>query len=86
MKSRREAALAQPVEFELDPVDNARLAALCGPLEQNLRLVEQRMGVEVRRRGNTPDSVLVQGQVTDCVACRQLGESLVSLTDDKSLQ
>ena len=52
MKSRREAALAQPVEFELDPVDNARLAALCGPLEQNLRLVEQRMGVEVRRRGN----------------------------------
>ena len=40
MKSRREAALAQPVEFELDPVDNARLAALCGPLEQNLRLVE----------------------------------------------
>jgi phosphate starvation-inducible PhoH-like protein len=52
MKPRRDAALSQPVEFELDPVDNARLAALCGPLEQNLRLVEQRMGVEVRRRGN----------------------------------
>jgi phosphate starvation-inducible protein PhoH and related proteins len=52
MKPRRDAALSQPVEFELDPVDNTRLAALCGPLEQNLRLVEQRMGVEVRRRGN----------------------------------
>jgi phosphate starvation-inducible protein PhoH and related proteins len=25
---------------------------LCGPLDQNLRLVEQRFGVEVRRRGN----------------------------------
>ena len=52
MKQRRDAALLQPVEFELLPEDNARLAALCGPLDQNLRLVEQRMGVEVRRRGN----------------------------------
>jgi phosphate starvation-inducible protein PhoH and related proteins len=51
MKPRRDAA-AQPVEFDLEPEDNSRLAALCGPLEQNLRLVEQRMGVEVRRRGN----------------------------------
>ena len=49
---RRESAVAQPVEFELTPEDNPRLAALCGPLDQNLRLVEQRLGVEVRRRGN----------------------------------
>ncbi len=41
-----------PLEFELLPEDNSRLAALCGPLDQNLRLVEQRLGVEVRRRGN----------------------------------
>ena len=46
------AALASPLEFELLPEDNARLAALCGPLDQNLKLVEQRLGVEVRRRGN----------------------------------
>jgi phosphate starvation-inducible PhoH-like protein len=52
MKQRRDAATAQPVEFDLTPADNSRLAALCGPLEQNLRMVEQRMGVEVRRRGN----------------------------------
>jgi len=38
--------------MELIPEDNQRLAALCGPLDQNLRLVEQRLGVEVRRRGN----------------------------------
>jgi phosphate starvation-inducible PhoH-like protein len=44
--------LAQPVEFELLPEDNSRLTVLCGPLDQNLRLVEQRLGVEVRRRGN----------------------------------
>jgi phosphate starvation-inducible protein PhoH and related proteins len=40
------------MEFELSPEDNSRLAALCGPLDQNLKLVEQRLGVEVRRRGN----------------------------------
>jgi phosphate starvation-inducible PhoH-like protein len=51
VKQRRDAQL-QPVEFELLPEDNSRLAALCGPLDQNLRLVEQRLGVEVRRRGN----------------------------------
>jgi len=54
MKSRRDSSTTQdaPVEFALLPEDNARLAMLCGPLDQNLRLVEQRFGVEVRRRGN----------------------------------
>ena len=31
--------------------DNARLANFAGPMEQNLRHVEERLGVEVRRRG-----------------------------------
>jgi phosphate starvation-inducible PhoH-like protein len=39
-------------EFELAPADNERLANLCGPLDANLRLIEQRLGVELRRRGN----------------------------------
>jgi phosphate starvation-inducible PhoH-like protein len=52
VKSRRESPVPQTAEFEAHPGDNARLAALCGPLDQNLRLVEQRLGVEVRRRGN----------------------------------
>jgi hypothetical protein len=32
-------------EFELAPADNERLANLCGPLDANLRLIEQRLGV-----------------------------------------
>ncbi len=31
--------------------DNTRLADLCGPLDANLREIEQRLGVEIRRRG-----------------------------------
>jgi len=40
-------------EFELEPADNMRLAKLCGPLDENLRLVENRLNVEVHRRGET---------------------------------
>ena len=38
-------------EFDLVPPDNTRLANLCGPLDENLRLIETRMGVSVKRRG-----------------------------------
>ena len=36
----------------LAPVDNVRLVELCGPLDEHLRQIEARLGVEVRRRGN----------------------------------
>ncbi len=36
----------------LDPSDNVRLVELCGPLDEHLRLMESRLGVEIRRRGN----------------------------------
>jgi phosphate starvation-inducible protein PhoH and related proteins len=54
LKNRSGSAVTSitPLEFALTPEDNTRLATLCGPLDQNLRLVEQRLAVEVRRRGN----------------------------------
>jgi phosphate starvation-inducible PhoH-like protein len=45
-------AQASERELTLEPVDNARLAALCGPLDEHLRQVEGRFGVSVRRLGN----------------------------------
>jgi len=39
-------------EFALEPADNTRLASLCGPLDAHLRLVESRLGVQIRRRGH----------------------------------
>ncbi len=38
-------------EFDLVPPDNTRLANLCGPLDENIRLIEDRMAVSVKRRG-----------------------------------
>ncbi len=39
-------------ELSLASADNSRLANFAGPMEQNLRHVEERLGVEVRRRGH----------------------------------
>ncbi len=44
----------QPIATEilLEPVDNERLANLCGPLDAHLRQLERRLGVEINNRGN----------------------------------
>src|SRR5690606_14567869 len=36
----------------LEPDDSRRLAALCGPFDQNLKHLEKRLGVLIRNRGN----------------------------------
>jgi phosphate starvation-inducible protein PhoH and related proteins len=46
------SASAATREFALEPADNSRLASLCGPLDGNLRQVESRLGVQIRRRGH----------------------------------
>ncbi len=43
---------AQARDLLLEPADNERLAALCGPLDEHLHQIEARLGVELRRRGN----------------------------------
>ena len=45
---RLNAAPESSVDFGAE--DNARLAAICGPLDENLRQIENRLGVEIRRR------------------------------------
>jgi phosphate starvation-inducible PhoH-like protein len=62
-------------EFSLEPSDNERLANLCGPLDENLRLVESRLGVEVRRRGS---SFRVQGD--KAIAAEALLRELFRIT------
>jgi len=40
------------IELTLEPVDNERLANLCGQFDDHLRLIERRLGVEISNRGN----------------------------------
>ena len=41
------------MEITLTPEDNARLANLCGPLDENIKQVETALEVNVNRRGST---------------------------------
>ena len=45
------AVKPRPVELSLTPVDNERLAILCGPLDENLRQIELALDVTIARRG-----------------------------------
>ena len=42
---------AKAVELKIDPVDNQRLARLCGALDANLRQIESALDVTIARRG-----------------------------------
>jgi len=42
---------SRPVEVTLEPIDNQRLARLCGALDANLRQIETALDVEIARRG-----------------------------------
>jgi len=56
-------------DLAFEPVDNARLANFVGPMDENLRQVEQRLSVQVRRRGGwleisgTPEATLMAEHV-----------------------
>ncbi|HEX6414135.1 MAG TPA: PhoH family protein [Burkholderiales bacterium] len=41
----------KPVEVRFDPVDNQRLARLCGAFDENLRQIESALDVTIARRG-----------------------------------
>ena len=44
--------MTQSRDIQLEPADNERLANLCGQLDENLRHIERRLGVEINNRGN----------------------------------
>ena len=59
----------KPVEIAFRPVDNERLANLCGALDENLRQIETALDVGIARRGERfaltgrPDQTRVAAQV-----------------------
>jgi len=47
------SAKLKHIEFRLAPADNARLASLCGQLDEHLKQVETHLGVRIANRGNS---------------------------------
>jgi phosphate starvation-inducible PhoH-like protein len=57
------------LELELEPVDNQRLANLCGVLDENLKQIERTLEVSIRRRG---EHFTVQGEADKTVLAAEV--------------
>lgn len=68
--------------FTLDPADNQRLANVCGQFNEHLRLIEDRLDVEINNRGNqftvigTPAAAQVAEQVLALLFAEAAGAEL----------
>jgi phosphate starvation-inducible PhoH-like protein len=58
-----------PLRFSLEPVDNVRLAHLCGVMDENLRQIEIALEVTLARRG---EHFSVSGPAHKCELTRQV--------------
>ncbi|WP_144393063.1 PhoH family protein [Pleionea sediminis] len=65
------------IQFILEPADNDRLANLCGYLDENFRLIERRLGIEVNNRGNNFQLI---GETANIKAGRDVIEELFKET------
>jgi len=80
------------LDIHLEPADSQRLASLCGPLDDNIKQIERRMGVEIIYRNNH-FQVVGKGNVALVVVdlLKQLyvdtqpvrGQKVVDLTPDQ---
>ena len=71
-----------PVTIELEPADNQRLANLCGPFDEHLRLIEKRLGVDINSRGNI---FAIEGDPEATSAARRVIRKLFRQTEREVL-
>jgi len=67
----------------LEPLDNARQANLCGPMDDNLKTLERRLGVELSYRGN---QFKIVGKENNCLAVSKILKDLYVETADVKKQ
>jgi phosphate starvation-inducible PhoH-like protein len=72
----------QHIEFSLVPADNARLASLCGQLDENLKEIEGHLEVHIANRGNV---FRVSGPPTRARSAERLLKNLYDATAQNRL-
>ena len=74
-------AASDAIELVLEPDDAGRLASLCGPFDENLRLVEEAFGVHLSNRGGRFRIRGTAGQAAEAAAgLRELYAATASRT------
>jgi len=74
--------VSKRLTLELEPVDNERLANLCGQFDDHLKQIEARLTVEIFCRGNLFN---IQGEEKPAKAARRLLQNLYKLTEHEVL-
>lgn len=74
--------MSKRLTLELEPVDNERLANLCGQFDDHLKQIESRLAVEIFCRGNLFN---IQGEERSSKAARRLLQNLYKLTEHEVL-
>ena len=75
---------SKAVQLRLEPVDNRRLARLCGAMDANLRQIESALDVSIRRRGA---QFTVQGEARQAArAARALEHFYAGAAGELSLE
>ncbi len=69
-------------DITLEPVDNERLANLCGRLDEHLRQIEKRLDVEIHSRGNR---FQVRGAVAEADTAAHVLRELYDATREERL-
>ncbi len=69
-------------DLTLEPADNQRLANLCGQLDEHLRLIERRLGVEINNRGNR---FRIIGEAESVRATAEVLKGLYKVADEEGL-
>jgi phosphate starvation-inducible PhoH-like protein len=70
------------LDLVLEPADNERLRNVCGQLDEHLRQVERRLGIEINNRGN---SFRLLGDSAAIAAGREVLEDLYRASAEETL-
>jgi len=74
--------MSDRLTLELEPVDSARLANLCGQFDSHLKQIESRLGVAIYCRGHL---FTIEGEAHPAKAARRLLQALYRLTESEVL-
>lgn len=72
----------EAIVFTLEPLDNTRLANLCGQFDEHLRQVERRLGVKIKNRGHR---FRVIGEDRSALAARCVLQELYRLSGNETI-
>ncbi len=70
------------VDIILEPADNPRLANLCGPFNEHLHQLEERLGVVINNRGN---AFSISGEAKAANAAAEVLKELYDSTENQNL-